>query len=103
MMRCPACGARVSSRYRACFVCHHVLDKRQPAGRARAVPLQLARPDRSGHRAAQNLKAHSRNIQMLMLRQAKQNRTVTLHLDSVTGYTKPFDYTAVSEIEVGGR
>ncbi len=36
MMRCPACGARVSERDRACFLCHHVLNQQQPAGRGAA-------------------------------------------------------------------
>ncbi len=56
-----------------------------------------------GTTAAQHLSAHTRNMQGLTLPQAKQTRTVTLHLDSVTGYTKPFDYTAISEIEVDGN
>ena len=55
-----------------------------------------------GTSVAQPLSAGDPGVQLLTLPQPKRTQTVRLHIDTVTGYTKPFNYTAISEIQVDG-
>jgi hypothetical protein len=55
-----------------------------------------------GTTVPQRLSASNPGVQMLSLPQPEETQAVRLHIDTVTGYTQPYNYTAISEIELDG-